>query len=189
METALARKRPLPPICPVCHEIPFNPMMAQCGHSICGVCERKLLEKKCVECNVRSKYRINRMLRDVLASTFPEEYQVQRFRHTPEGWIEFRKRTDPSIELRKYTFPIEITMRLLRRMERMLWSTDRITAAQMYKFCHVSDSIWGTVTNKEALLCMDYKHILQVVKGDRMFSIFATEKNPELYESWIEDLD
>jgi hypothetical protein len=195
-QSSSSSKRPRPPSCPVCYEIPFDPKSGICGHTMCGPCEKRLKKKsegkKCPMCNRHSEFVPNRMLEEVLLSNYPEEMEEMRSKHTTEGWIAVRKRTDPSIELLESSFPTDITLRLLRRIERLLWSKANLTYDDLYLFSEISKDLWLTVTSTDSIVCLPEGRCLQLVKGDRLYSVYMFIPHGHhmvFHASWMEDLE
>ena len=61
--------------CPICLELPIEPVMGSCGHTICTPCQKKIKTNKCPVCNqTKITYQKNFSLRDVVQKSNPEEY-------------------------------------------------------------------------------------------------------------------
>lgn len=73
-------------ICSVCIDILVSPHILPCGHSICEYCVTRLVLRRCTECRQPFKTTTpNLVLRNFLATTFPDAYTQQEARIL-NGW-------------------------------------------------------------------------------------------------------
>lgn len=63
--------------CPICMELPIEPQVGQCGHSICIVCKQKLHKNECPICKKKPvKYTPNFMLKEAVLAHNKEQYDL-----------------------------------------------------------------------------------------------------------------
>lgn len=187
METE-SRKRARVPSCPVCYEIPFDPKVSMCGHGMCGPCVLRLEDKRCPVCRQRTRFHANQPLLEVLETNFPEEYEMAKSKHVPKFWIAERTKEDPTIALLDSTFPPPITIRLLRRMERLLWCKPEVTMDDIEEYCCIAEQLFITVTSKDSLARLPQGEVLRVLRRDRIYTVYMW-LDLTFNDDWLEDLN
>lgn len=127
------------------------------------------------------------MLRDMLEQNFPNEYNLQREKHTADGWINAWQRTDPTVKLIESAFPTVITLRLLRRLERLIWDKDEVTDDDVELFCEISDNIYATCHYQtDAVSFLPKGRRLKVQKSGKLYTIYQWG-GTKFFDSWVED--
>lgn len=71
------------PLCPICREFPYEPMVGTCGHTTCCLtCHERMDSKRCPVCRLEANFNAGRKvsfrpnydLRSMLQQVFPEEW-------------------------------------------------------------------------------------------------------------------
>lgn len=90
--------------CPICKELFYDPLVFECGHSVCTICLDELpFPITCPECRTPSEKKtlpINYRLKSIAEASFPEEYQELHKKHELDTWIINKRRTIPSFNVR-----------------------------------------------------------------------------------------
>ena len=99
------------PTCPVCLEIPFEPMVGTCGHTICIGCREKMKTNICPMCRQRVGFKPNFMMKDFLVSDplYAQEYKARQLEYiasTPQGQLDSILKKYPGIRINS-SFNIE----------------------------------------------------------------------------------
>jgi len=138
-------------------------------------------------CRKKTKFMDNYPLKEVLETSFTEEYESARARHTPEGWIAERRKEDATLLLLDTTFEPEESVRLLRRMDRLLWSKNILKDNDLHEFASIGDEVWITVTSKDSLACLPGEgKTLKVQRRERVFTVYMWNDS-FFHSTWDED--
>lgn len=172
------------PLCPICMELPYDPRVGSCGHTLCIGCMEKIKSSICPLCQKKVTFRVNFMLRDILiGGQYASEYKIRQHEHyksTPAGIIDSYKSRYPDMKINS-TMDLEDQSKLLCEAER--WILHRRTQKNFsnFSFKYKLDSVL-ICTSTDFYSIMSGRNSFNVFLGDYFFQSLSPTKKLKLVQ-------
>lgn len=170
------------PSCPICMEVPYEPYVGSCGHTVCLPCKEKI-KTTCPLCKQKVTFRVNFMLRDILmGGQYASEYKERQLvynKSTPQGILESYKSRYPNLTI--YS-PMNLSDQVLLLQEVERWINHRSTTGTFsdFELKFKLDSYLICKSNDFSLVLRENRNYFHVFIGDYFFQALSQTKKLKL---------